>query len=233
MENYRLTLRGKVVLAGIMLGLFLICLYSLLYIVKYFGDVDNDGNSAIVETTEYLETIATTSSATTESVTEGSTEYTSENTTENTTESTSETSASGEVIPEDETIYSVYDLEDLRQFKIVFYFDKEQDKIALDEEIIEIIKNIHSVYPNEKISIVGHANGYPHYKNNSEGLALSLLRAQYIQQKMIELGIEKTLLNVYNSGLESPIFTDYGNQYKNDRVEVYFTDHFIISDGSK
>lgn len=225
MKNYQFTLRGKVVLTGIMLGLLLICLYSLLYIVTYFSGVYEDGNSVIIETTEYLETIETTSFATTAESTEVASE--------NTTESTNETSGLGETTSEGDTIYSVYDLEDLRQFKIVFYFDKNQSEIVFDEEVIEIIKNMHSLYPNEKISIVGHTNGYPYYKNNSEGLALSLHRAQFIEQKMIELGIEKTLLSVYNSGLESPIYTDYGNQYKNDRVEVYFTDHFIISDGSK
>ena len=230
MSSYRLTLRGKVVLTGFVIVLFVICMYSLFYIVKYF---DEDLKPSIVTATEPVTATSEITEAISTEHSEDIQTATIEEIIEDTTESTIEIKNPEESISKEEAIYSVYDLEDLRQFKIVFYFEKDQSKVVLDRQIIEIILNITKMYPNEKISITGHVNGYPDYKNTIEGLALSLLRAEFIKEEMIELGIEKSLLSVYNFGLESPIFTDYGNQYKNDRVEVYFTDHFIIDNGSK
>jgi len=232
MSDYRLTSKGKFVLGLFILVLVFLIVYSGSYIVRYISD-DIKKSPVVLETNEPLtdeetsiaESVETSNIITTETV-----EETTGPKVETSVESTESTEASGSI---EDTIYSMTDLEDLSQFKITFYFTKDSDEIELSTEDLSSIKAMINQYPNEKIAVEGYVNGYPSYETNEAADALSLSRAIRIENALEKIGVEKSLINVYNFGSESPLFTDFGKQYKNDRVEVYFLDHFIKASQGK
>ena len=126
-----------------------------------------------------------------------------------------------------ETIYSLQDLEDLKQFKITITFDENQSEVKLSDVDLDSIRAMMVRYPLEKLSIDGHVNGYPNYETEKAADNLSLERALYVKKALVEMGIDKKLISVYNFGSEYPLYKDFGNQSKNDRVEIYFIDHYI------
>lgn len=225
MPDYRLTKRGKFVLGLFILILVILIVYSGNYIVRYIIV----GASVPHEISETNDPMTNEETRTTENSTETSTETTevvdpSETIADTSTETSTET---------EETIYSATDLEDLKQFKIIFYFSEDSSEIELNSDDLLSIQAMISEHPSEKIAIEGHVNGYPNYESDEYDKKLSMDRALVIEKALEEIGVDKTLLNVYNFGSESPLFTDYGNQYKNDRVEVYFIDHFIKASQGK
>lgn len=224
MPDYRLTKRGKFVLGLFILILVILIVYSGNYIVRYVVD----GASVPHEISETNDPMTNEETRTTESSTELSTEVTEVTEVVITTETINDTSNETEA-----TIYSVTDLEDLKQFKITFYFSVNSSKIELNSDDLLSIQAMISEYPSEKIAIEGHVNGYPNYESDEYDKKLSMDRALVIVKALEEIGVDKTLLNVYNFGSESPLFTDFGNQYKNDRVEVYFIDHYIKASQGK
>ena len=237
MNEYRLTKRGKFVLTLFILSLVVIIVYSGSYIFRYF--VNNDSFAVLNETTSSDETIELTntsnqdSTETSDQLTESvdtsdltdTTEGISEETVEITTETTSEKNG--------DQIYTVSDLEDLKLFKIIFYFNENDKEISFDQNDLDSIKAMLVRYKDEKLAIVGYTNGYPKFESNEKDYALSLERAKYIRSSILEMGIEKKLINVYNYGSESPIYLDFGNQNKNNRVEVYFEDHYVLGNKTK
>ena len=225
MPDYRLTKRGKFVLGLFILILVILIVYSGNYIVRYIID----GAYVPHEISETNDPMTNEETRTTENSTEINTEVTevvetSETSTDSSTDSSTDT---------EETIYSATDLEDLKQFKIIFYFSEDSSEIELNSDDLLSIQAMISEYPSERIAVEGHVNGYPIYESDAYDEKLSMDRALVIVKALEEIGVDKTLLNVYNFGSESPLFTDYGNQYKNDRVEVYFIDHFIKANQGK
>lgn len=234
MSEYRFTNRGKFVLTLFILILVVIIVYSGSYIINYFSN--GDSFVAINETTSGDETSELTNTSIQETEDSSGQVINSNETTEVVT--TEVVTTEKEIIAEttDEInghLYTVSDLEDLRQFKIIFYFPKGEGKISLDQNDLDSIKSMIEQYKGEKIAVVGYTNGYPKFESSAADYQLSLDRAKSIQNAILEMGIEKNLINVYNNGSETPLFSDYGNQDKNDRVEVYFEDHYVFGNRTK
>lgn len=210
---YRLTGRGKLVLSLFILILVANIYISGRYILNYFSSPDQDSGPIVSSTEQSSETVIETS---TEAMTENITS------TENITTSENK-----------DKIYSVYELDDLRRYKLIIYFDSGSATIDLSSSDMDSLNAIINQYPGERIAIAGHVNGYPNYLDDGKAQDLSLLRANYVRDIFIEMGIEESMISVYNFGLEKPLYKDYGNQDKNDRVEIYFEDHFVNGEGGK
>lgn len=210
---YRLTGRGKLVLSLFILILVANIYISGRYILNYFSSPDQDSGPIVSSKEQSSETVIETS---TEAMTENITS------TENITTSENK-----------DKIYSVYELDDLRRYKLIIYFDSGSATIDLSSSDMDSLNAIINQYPGERIAIAGHVNGYPNYLDDGKAQDLSLLRANYVRDIFIEMGIEESMISVYNFGLEKPLYKDYGNQDKNDRVEIYFEDHFVNGEGGK
>jgi outer membrane protein OmpA-like peptidoglycan-associated protein len=136
--------------------------------------------------------------------------------------------------PEPEKIYSVEMLEDMKLMLFIFHFEK--DRFALDENTIEqldVLKEVLEAYPDEPIVIEGHVNGYPNFDQTEENLVLSGKRSQSVTEYLIDRGIENSRITVYNFGSEVPYIRQSALQHQNDRVTVYFKNHFINGDLNK
>lgn len=223
MVTYRLTTRGKWVLGIIILLLIVGMGYSGKYIAEYFSSTKSEASdnpdTIIVETTEAIETsepIQTSQNASIET-----TEHTSEIEIEETTEYT-ETEPTSE-----EKIYSPVEIEDLKQFKIIFYFNENQTETLLNNEEFDALMAAIESYPKESITIEGHANGYPNYEEDLALEKVSIARSNFVKEQLLEAGVDlKDLVLTYHGG-ERPIKKNYGEQHLNNRVEVYFGNHFI------
>lgn len=222
MADYRLTRRGKLVIGVLIIIQLTIIGYSGLFIIEYYNQADAK-TPLVGEVTSEMETSTETE---TESQTMASTESTQNTATEASSESSSTESNSGQ-------IYDAEELNDLKQFRIVFYFDEDESSAELDLADLKSITDMLKTYPDEKITVSGHVNGYPNFENNDEALDLSKRRAAFVADELINLGVDVSLISVYNQGSDNPLFKDYGNQYKNNRVEVYFSDHFIVTKSGK
>lgn len=226
MADYRLTRRGKLVIGVLIIIQLTIIGYSGLFIIEYYNQADAK-TPLVGEVTSEMETSTETE---TESQTMASTESTQNTATEASSESSSESSSTESNSGQ---IYDAEELNDLKQFRIVFYFDEDESSAELDLADLKSITEMLKTYPDEKITVSGHVNGYPNFENNDEALDLSKRRATFVANELINLGVDVSLISVYNQGSDNPLFKDYGNQYKNNRVEVYFSDHFIVTKSGK
>ncbi|MBE0451159.1 MAG: OmpA family protein [Clostridia bacterium] len=141
------------------------------------------------------------------------------------------------VTPEDletEKIYSIEMLEDMKLMLFVFYFEKGQSDLNEDSlEQFDILMEVLSAYPEEPIVIEGHVNGYPNFAQTEENLVLSGKRSQAVAEYLIDRGIENSRITVYNFGSEVPYIRQSVLQHQNDRVTVYFKNHFTNGDLNK
>lgn len=136
--------------------------------------------------------------------------------------------------PEPEKIYSVEILEDMKQMLFVFYFEKDKsDLIEESLEQLDILMEVLNAYPEEPIVLEGHVNGYPNFIQSAEQLELSGERSQAIAKFLMDRGIENSRITVYNFGSEVPYIRQSALQHQNDRVTVYFKNHFIKGDLNK
>ncbi len=136
--------------------------------------------------------------------------------------------------PEPEKIYTVEELEDMKQMLFVFYFEKGQSDLNEESlEQLDILMEVLSAYPEEQIVIEGHVNGYPNFIQTEENIELSGERSQAITEFLMDRGIENSRITVYNFGSEVPYIRQSALQHQNDRVTVYFKNHFIKGDLNK
>jgi outer membrane protein OmpA-like peptidoglycan-associated protein len=136
--------------------------------------------------------------------------------------------------PEPKKIYSIEMLEDMKLMLFIFHFEK--DRFVLDENAIEqldVLIEVLEAYPEEPIVIEGHVNGYPNFDQTEENLVLSGKRSQAVTEYLIDRGIENSRITVYNFGSEVPYIRQSALQHQNDRVTVYFKNHFINGDLNK
>lgn len=220
MKAYELTLKGKVVV-GILIILLMIPIYiSGSYIFDYLGHLDdtldetkfvnNDQENDSNQTTEEVSGGESTEATTTDP---GDSETTTEP-----SEATTNTS---------EGIYTMNDLDDLSHFVMIIYFEENSDEIQNSDTLKLQLKEIFDKYPNEKITVEGFVNGFPDYINSDESIKLSQVRAKNIAELITSLGFKTSELSIKGNGTELPVYKDFGNQHLNDRVEVYFSDHYI------
>lgn len=136
--------------------------------------------------------------------------------------------------PEPEKIYTVEELEDMKQILFVFFFEKDQADLN-DESLeqLDILLEVLNAYPEEQIVIEGHVNGYPNFIQTVENLELSGERSQAITEFLMDRGIENSRITVYNFGSEVPYIRQSALQHQNDRVTVYFKNHYIKGDLNK
>ncbi|OJV62919.1 MAG: hypothetical protein BGO41_09425 [Clostridiales bacterium 38-18] len=218
MGEYNLTRKGKIVLSVFIAILLTGWVYSGLYILNYLKD------RAVVNAEATTEEIITESSELNSTdVTEASTDTTAEELTEDKQESEGSES----------NIYSVYDLEDLKLFKIIIYYDSELNNIILSSEDQKSIVEMLATYPEEVIAVSGYINGYPNFENSDKLRQESLNMAEDVRDLLVNSGIETTTVKVYGFGTDYPISKDFGNQDKNNRVEIYFENHYVIGSQSK
>ena len=233
MADYKLTRKGKIVLTVFILILLIGWIYSGLYILNYFRDqAVNELSSTTDEgSSEYSSSDSSTEEDTSEAITLETATDSSDESTEVFTEESTEDKQEGD--GSQSNIYSVYDLEDLKLFKLIIYYDNELSKLVLSSEDQQSIFEMLSSYPNEVIAVSGYINGYPKF-NNSDKLKLeSLEMANSVKEILVQNGLEATMINVYGYGTDYPISKDYGNQEKNNRVEIYFENHYVIGSQSK
>ena len=233
MADYKLTIKGKIVLTVFILILIIGWVYSGLYILDYFIDHTVDELSSTTEegSSEYSSSENTTVEGTSKALTLETTKDSIDGSTEESTEESTGDKQEGD--DSQSNIYSVYDLEDLKLFKIIIYYDNELTKLVLSSEDQQSIFEMLASYPNEVIAVSGYINGYPNF-NNSDKLKLeSLEMAKNVKKILVQNGLETTKINVYGYGTDYPISKDYGNQDKNNRVEIYFENHYVIGSQSK
>lgn len=214
MTHYRLTTRGKVVL-----GIFVLMLVAL--VVKggiYISDLNRDVEVVAPEDTS--SEVANKPEVPTEA--------------ETPEDSTVPVDPEEQTEPEPEKIYTVEELEDMKQMLFVFYFEKGQSDLNEESlEQLDILMEVLSAYPEEPIVIEGHVNGYPNFIQTEENLELSGERSQAITEFLMDRGIENSRITVYNFGSEVPYIRQSALQHQNDRVTVYFKNHFIKGDLNK
>lgn len=226
MKSYELTLKGKVVV-GILIILFMIPIYSSgNYILNYYGnfkDASDDAEHTIDEeendinqTTEEVSVVESTETTTTDP---GDSETTVEP-----SETTTNTS---------EGIYTINDLDDLSHFVMRIYFESNSAEVLNSDALKLQLTEVFEKYPDEKIAVEGFVNGFPDYINSDEDIELSQSRAKSIANLMTSLGYKVSEMSVKGNGTDYPAYKDYGNQHLNDRVEVYFSDHYIKQNQGK
>ena len=214
MTHYRLTTRGKVVL-----GIFVLMLVAL--VVKggiYISDLNRDVEVVAPEDTS--SEVANKPEVPTEAETPEDPKV--------------PVNPEEQTEPEPEKIYTVEELEDMKQILFVFFFEKDQADLN-DESLeqLDILMEVLSAYPEEPIVIEGHVNGYPNFIQTEENLELSGERSQAITEFFMDRGIENSRITVYNFGSEVPYIRQSALQHQNDRVTVYFKNHFIKGDLNK
>lgn len=210
MGDYQLTRKGKLVL-GILIVLLSINVGVCLEVLwGYFSASEiNESTEPATEPSIESTTIAIISEPPTEPPTEPSTEPTTEPTTE------------------PSPIYTVEILEDLRTSLFEFYFvEKSADLKETYEDQFRDLVEVLKAYPDENVVIEGHVNGYPSFVQTEENLKLSEKRSDVILEQIIGQGIENNRITVYNLGSEVPKIRESANQSENDRVIVYFKDHY-------
>lgn len=233
MADYKLTSKGKIALTVFILILLIGWIYSGLYILNYFRDqaVDELSSTTDEGSSEYSSSDSSTVEDTSEALTLETATDSCDESTEAFTEESTEDKQEGD--GSQSNIYSVYDLEDLKLFKLIIYYDNELSELVLSSEDQQSIFEMLSSYPNEVIAVSGYINGYPNF-NNSDKLKLeSLEMANSVKEILVQNGLEATMINVYGYGTDYPISKDYGNQEKNNRVEIYFENHYVIGSQSK
>ncbi|MBM7560989.1 OmpA family protein [Fusibacter tunisiensis] len=220
MSAYRLTTRGKYVLVIFVIVLIFNLVYSTSLLVDHFGHKD-DGRQLATQNSDETEPIST---GETDSVPESVAP--TEAPTESPTEAPTETPTT-EASMQESDLYTQEILEDLRATLFEFNFitntvDLKPSDEGLWRDLIEVLK----AYPDEAIIIEGHVNGYPDFKQTDAALQLSEDRSEVILNQLLDAGIEIERINVYNFGSEVPKFRESAKQTENDRVLVYFKDHY-------
>jgi outer membrane protein OmpA-like peptidoglycan-associated protein len=224
MGEYRLTVKGKVTVGVLMIVLALGMVSSGVYIwgsIQGASDVLPSETEAEATSSNVTETVL---AETTESSTEASSAQ---------EENSSEAQSGTEYSTVEETIYSQEDLDVLAQTRAVLYFEEGSstyDEKAAYDALKEIIR-VMELYPDEPLTIAGYVNGYPSFIQTSTSLALSKERAMSILQYFLDRGIDKSRINVYNFGSEAPASRQSAKQWQNDRVEVYFENHYVAAPG--
>jgi len=122
--------------------------------------------------------------------------------------------------------YSDKEIKLLEETYLTLYFEPQSFKISSGnaqalEKFIEIAKQ----FPDESISIEGHANGYPNFENSILEQAVSSDRSHAIEALFLENDIDENRITIYNCGSSQPLALDEENQALNDRIEIYFRDY--------
>jgi len=123
-------------------------------------------------------------------------------------------------------MYSDADIKLLQETYQTLYFESQSFKISNGnaQELDAFIK-IANRYPDEPISIEGHANGYPNFENSIMEQAVSSDRSHAVESYFLENGIDENRMTLYNCGSSQPLALDEENQNLNDRIEIYFRDY--------
>jgi outer membrane protein OmpA-like peptidoglycan-associated protein len=105
------------------------------------------------------------------------------------------------------------------------YFSPQSFKISNDDKaLLDSFVKIALMFPEEMISIEGHANGYPNFENSILEQSLSEDRMKAVKKYLEERGIATEVMLTFNCGSGQPASIDETTQQLNDRVEIYFTD---------
>ena len=224
MTEYKLTKKGLVFFSVFTIVMILGIITSAHNIFEYVFKVPNattDLNTTSIETKDddiNLEKQNVTSE------TSETTDVIGTNEALKTTETIETTESSNQNL---ESIYSKVDLEELRQFKITFFFDMKEDQIVLEKVGVNAIVSEINKFPNEQIAIVGYVNGFPEFKNSENNKELSKTYATFVLNKFKALDLDEKYFTVYGLGTDNPLSIESHKQNMNTRVEVYFLDHYL------
>lgn len=240
-KNY--TTKGKIVVSTYLGILLLVMIYSGAYVLNYATKSEplESVNSVVTdpsqtETDQPLNSNLEESTSNDDKVTSGENSETTENVDEALDNSQS-ADDNNEGITDDgltEKTYSEHDLAVLKEGNVSIYFDaqsfdiSEDDKVTL-QSFIEVVKR----YPDEKIVVEGHSDGYPNFQNTAMEVSLAMNRIDSTLKYLAGNGIDVSNVITVNSGSSDPISRSKEDRSKNDRVDVYFLDHVTNNKTSK
>lgn len=227
MVEYRLTKKGKIVLSIFSFVLLVGIAMSAYYIVQHLTKSDESPvNSNGVETIDAMNKEETSDVTTT---TENSSDATDIETSEETNgESNNQSnSASTNDSGNRGTIYTKEQLAELKQFKLIVHYDKDSKFVTLSKEDSDTLLLLLNRYPDEEMAVVGFANGYPDFDQTEQRQQLSLEMANSVSQSIVNLGFQSKMIKIYALGANNPLTIDEGKQNLNNRVEIYFLNHYL------
>ena len=205
----------------ILLGFLIPLLISGNYLYQNIFEVEP--NTSVSETSEASEDANTTSP---EKENESEVEVESDAEAETSTESSEEVGNTELFIVAEQTFKQPYSSEHKRFLEDAYktlYFSPQSFKIVEDDNgLIDEFISIAVQFPDELISIEGHANGYPNFENSILEQSLSEERIKSVAKYMISRGIPEERLKFYNCGSSQPLTLEADLQNDNDRVEIYF-----------
>lgn len=209
MGDYQLTRRGRTVIGVLILILVINAGYCVRTIQSHYDDLDT-GNLVVTE------------NPTTETIAEPPSEPTTE-----IFDIPDASEASTEALTEQPPLYTVEILEDLRTSLFEFYFIEGTAELieSYEDQLLDLYEVV-KAYPEENLVIESHVNGYPNFAQTDENIELSEERSMMILNKILDQGIEKEKISVYNLGSEVPKIRESAKQSENDRVIIYFKDHY-------
>ena len=231
MAEYRLTKKGKIVLSIFSFVLLVGMTMSAYYIVQHLTKLDE---SAVIssdvefidatnneEPSEVIKTTETSTETTTETTTEIANVEISEDT--NSESNSHLTSKSGN----HDTIYTKEQLAELKQFKLIVYYDVDSNLNSLSKEDRDTLLLLLKRYPDEEIAVAGFVNGYPDFNDTEKRQQLSQEMASSMSQSIINLGFKSSMIKIYALGANNPLTIEDKNQDLNNRVEIYFLNHYL------
>ena len=244
------SIKSNAIKAVILIALFIPFLISGSFIYNYFSNLSSDSTGDLEVTTPSEKD--SDNIVNTPDIIEGEESPDSENTSVSSNESTEntdevESAAENNVVNiEDDTVeitiidngntieeveilkelYSDKEIKLLQETYLTLYFEPQSFKISSgNAQVLEKFIETAKQFPDESISIEGHANGYPNFENSILEQAVSSDRSHAVEALFLENDIEKSRITIYNCGSSQPLALDEENQALNDRIEIYFRDY--------
>ncbi|MBS7526539.1 OmpA family protein [Fusibacter paucivorans] len=122
--------------------------------------------------------------------------------------------------------YTAVQINLLKTTDQTLYFSAQSFKISNDDKaLLDSFIETALMFPEEMISIEGHANGYPNFENSILEQTLSEDRMKAVKKYLEDKGVKAKVIMTFNCGSSQPASLDETTQELNDRVEIYFTDY--------
>ncbi|MGX8796519.1 hypothetical protein ACR6HW_10645 [Fusibacter sp. JL298sf-3] len=212
--EYRLTRRGKVLVGVVMCALFIGMVSSGTYIVRYFGDQ----RAVTVESEAPPVVDATPDKVTNEEDPGGEAPV-------------PETPEPVEVTELPETPsghYSTLQLDDLKNFELILPFASGETHLSEEAHrelvyLMEVLKR----YKDEPIAIVSYVDTASGTWTSEQIRNIGDKRIESVAQALIELGLDIERIQVQN-GTQA-----FDDEMSDDRVAVFFSNHYGIDKNSK
>lgn len=112
--------------------------------------------------------------------------------------------------------------DELANTKAIVYFNPDQWEIQAGEiQKITEITAVLLKYPSLKIVVEGNINGFPGATDSDFGVDLSTKRAQVVAQVLIGKGIDEARIILKSNGSSEPVTEEQDKVWMNRRATVY------------